>query len=98
MLPIDALPHLPSPANETIKLDMRIEYHGFTTERLKQLQDATAEDPILAIVFNLTQEGWPNNRKRVPHIARQYWDQRDELSTNNGLLMKGQRTIIPTCQ
>ena len=31
----------------------------------------------------------------VPHAARQYWDFRDELSTDNGLLLKWLRLVIP---
>ena len=98
MLLADALSRLPSPANTTIELDMRIDHHGFTTERIKQISVETATDPILAIVHNFTQDGWPTRRNRVPRIARQYWDQWDELSTDRGLLMKGPRIVIPGCQ
>ena len=98
MLLADALSRLPSPANTTIELDMRIDHHGFTTERIQQISVETATDPILAIVHNFTQDGWPTRRNRVPRIARQYWDQRDELSTDRGLLMKGPRIVIPGCQ
>ena len=45
MLLADALPHLPSPANSTIELDMRIEHHGFTTERIRQISAETAPNP-----------------------------------------------------
>ena len=31
----------------------------------------------------------------MPHLARRYWDFRDELSTDDGLLLKGPRLIIP---
>ena len=94
MLLADALSWLPSPANTTIELDMRIDHHGFTTERIRQISIETATDPILAIVHNFTQDGWPTHRNRVPCIGRQYWDQRDELSTERGLLMKGPRIVM----
>ena len=45
----DALSHLPSSSNSTIELDMRIDHHGFTTERIRQISVETATDPILAI-------------------------------------------------
>ena len=98
MLLADALSRLPSPANTTIELDMQIDHHGFTTERIRQISVETATDPILAIVHNFTQDGWPTRRNRMPCIARQYWDQWDELSTDRGLLMKGPRIVIPGCQ
>ena len=98
MLLADALSHLPIPANSTIELDMRIDHHGFTTERIRQISAETATDQILAIVHNFTQDGWPVHRNRVSCIARQYWDQKDELSTDDGLLMKEPKIVIPGCQ
>ena len=31
----------------------------------------------------------------MPHFVRRYWDFRDELSTDEGLLLKGPRLVIP---
>ena len=31
----------------------------------------------------------------MPHLARRYWDIRDELSTDDELLLKGPRLVIP---
>ena len=98
MLLADTLSRLPSPANTTIEFDMRIDHHGFTTERIRQIEAEMTADTILSIVYNFTLDGWPARRNRVPHIARQYWDQLDELSIDNGLLMKGPHIVIPGCQ
>ena len=57
--------------------------------------DRTQRDPILAMVYQLTQQGWPHQRRHVPCLARRYWDFRDELSTDDGMLLKGPRLIIP---
>ena len=90
MLLPDALSQLPSTENAEIHLDLRIEHHGFTTTRIQQISTETQEDPILGLVYQFTLDGWPHRRNRVtPHTARCYWDQRDELSIDHGLLMKG---------
>ena len=47
------------------------------------------------MVYQLTQQGWPHQRRHIPHLARRYWDFRDELSTDDGMLLKGPRLIIP---
>ena len=47
------------------------------------------------MVYQLTQQGWPHQRRHVPRLARRYWDFRDELSTDDGMLLKGPRLIIP---
>ena len=50
---------------------------------------------MLSTVYQLVQHGWPKERRRVPNVAKYYWDFRDELSTDEGLLLKGPSLIIP---
>ena len=90
----DALSHCPARASQEIKLDMRVDYIAFTKPWIEKLKDSTQRDPILAMVYQLTQ-GWPHQRRHVPCLARRYWDFRDELSTDDGMLLKGLRLIIP---
>ena len=91
----DALSRCPARALQEIKLDMRVDYIAFTKPWIEKLKDSTQSDPILAMVYQLTQQGWPHQRRHVPRLARRYWDFRDELSTDDGLLLKGLRLIIP---
>ena len=51
-------------------------------------------DPILGTVYQLTQQGWLHQGRHVQCLAWRYWDFRDELSTDDGLLLKGLRLII----
>ena len=81
--------------SQEIKLDMRVDYIAFTKPWIKKLKDSTQRDPILATVYQLTQQGWPHQRRHVPHLARRYWDFRDEISKDDGMLLKGLRLIIP---
>ena len=74
---------------------MRVDYIAFTKPWIEKMKDSTQRDPILATVYQLTQQGWPHQRRHVPHLARRYWDFRDELSTDDGMLLKGPRLIIP---
>ena len=91
----DALSRCPARASQEIKLDMRVDYIAFTKPWIEKLKDSTQRDPILVTVYQLTQQGWPHQRRHVPRLARRYWDFRDELSTDDGLLLKGPRLIIP---
>ena len=91
----DALSHCPARASQEIKLDMRVDYIAFTKPWIEKLKDSTQRDPILATVYQLTQQGWLHQRRHVPCLARRYWDFRDELSTDDGMLLKGPRLIIP---
>ena len=64
------------------KYDMKIEYKP-------------GSEMLLATVYQLVQHGWLKERRRVPAIAKYYWDFRDELSTDEGLLLKGPSLVIP---
>ena len=46
-------------------------------------------------MYQLTQQGWPHQRRHVPRLVRRYWNFRDKLSTDDGMLLKGLRLIIP---
>ena len=74
---------------------MRVAYIAFTKPWIEKLKDSMQRDPILAMVYQLTQQGWLHQRRHVPRLARRYWDFRDELSTDDGMLLKGPRLIIP---
>ena len=80
--------------SQEIKLDMWVDYIAFTKPWIEKLKDSTQRDPILATVYQLTQQGWLHQWRHVPHLARRYWDFRDELSTDDGMLLKGPRLII----
>ena len=56
----DALSHSPARASQEIKLDMRVDYIAFTKPWIEKLKDSTQRDPILGMVYQLTQQGWPH--------------------------------------
>ena len=90
----DALSRCPVRASQEIKLDMWVDYIAFTKPWIEKLKDSMQRDPILVTVYQLTQQGWLHQRRHVPCLARRYWDSRDELSTDDGMLLKGLRLII----
>ena len=100
MLLADALSHLPSRANNSeIKLDLwvnAISFAAFYSSQVIKTAQEMQKDPILSTVHQLTLNRWPNVRRHVPRIARNYWDFRDELSIEGDLLMKGERIVIQT--
>ena len=91
----NTLSRCPARASQEIKLNMRVDYIAFMKPWIEKLKDSTQRDPILAMVYQLTQQSWPHQRRHVPHLARRYWEFRDELSTDDGMLLKGPRLIIP---
>ena len=95
MLLADALLRCPARYSQEIKLDLRVDYIAFTSAWIETLTETTCEDPVLSMVYQLVQHGWPKERRKVPNVAKYYWDFRDKLSTDEGLLLKGLSLIIP---
>ena len=40
-------------------------------------------------------QGWPNDKSSVPPEALPCFNQRDELTVQNGLIFKGERVVVP---
>ena len=76
---------------------MRVDYRAFSKAWIAKLKETMREDPILGTVYQLTQQGWPHQRRHTPRMARAYWDFRDQLSTDEGLLLMGPRIVILSC-
>ena len=64
-------------------------------ERLSQLQKCTAQDVVLENLTTTVLTGWPEKRDECPVQIRDYWNYREEISLDNGLLFKSQRVIVP---
>jgi transposase InsO family protein len=62
--------------------------------RASQIAKATQKDSILLQVYNFILSGWPLT---ITDNFQAYYRIRDELSTSNGCITWGLRTIIPNC-
>ena len=65
MLLADALSRCPSRASGEIKLDIRVDYIAFSKTWIAKLRKLLREDPILCTVYQLTQQGWPHQRRHT---------------------------------
>ena len=59
------------------------------------LMEETAKDPELSALHKLILEGWPPKRSNVPDNMKDYWNYRDELTVENGILLKSHKFIMP---
>ena len=41
------------------------------------------------------QKGWPEHKSNVPSIISPYFNMRDEMSIQDGLIFKGERVVVP---
>ena len=72
------------------------EHLPITSETLQQFRTVTAEDPNLQLLMKVVLAGWPDHKKAVPPEVHPYFNSRDELTMQDGLVFKSDRVIIPT--
>ncbi|CAI5648726.1 unnamed protein product [Oreochromis niloticus] len=66
-----------------------------SSSRLTQLKEHTASDPELQKLSTVIMRGWPCRQTQLPTELRQYHPYRDELTLEDGIVMKGPKTVIP---
>ena len=87
-------------AKDTIKLPIlqvnQITAHPrCTQDRIDRLQQSTDKDDTLALLKHTAQHGWPQTIIELPPELHPYWTFREEISIEDGILLKGERIIIP---
>jgi len=63
--------------------------------KLREIQQATAEDTTLQTLKKTIINGWPEERKSIPAEITAYFSVRDELAVQDGIIFRGQRIVIP---
>ena len=58
-------------------------------------QQAFINDPEMQVLANLIIMGWPEDFKEVPHPLHPYWQHRETLTIEDGLVLQGKALIIP---
>ena len=53
------------------------------------------QDDILAILKYTIQKRWPSTIKELPSEIQPYWTFREELTIEDGIILKGTRIVVP---
>lgn len=73
-----------------------VEYIPVSDLRLEQIRRESLSDPDIQMLIQFIIEGWPDVKKELPDQLRVFWKHRDELYTQNGLIYRNNRILIPT--
>ena len=65
-------------------------------ENHKKIKAETQADEELQTLTKIIHGGWPANRVNVPESIRQYFNVRDELTVDDGLVYRSDRLVVPT--
>ena len=94
----DALSRLPVEDTDAIP-NLEAQIHDvqsqFSTEILSRIKSKTAKDVKLNVLREVIYTGWPETRSEAPSPSRPYCNYHDELSIEDGLIVKGAHIVIP---
>ena len=72
-----------------------MDYLAIFEQQLSEIEQEKAKDPTLQTLKNVIIRRWPENSSSVPKEVSEYFNVRDELAVQDGIIFKGQRCVIP---
>lgn len=95
----DCLRRLPLPETCQLLDDEIMVFRAdtLTSNNHEVIAEATKRDNQLQMLKKVihVSDGWPDRRANAPLEVLQFWDFRDELSTYNGVIYRGELIVIP---
>ena len=74
---------------------MRVHPQDTFSKKLDQLRKSTAQDNQLTRLSHYINIGFPCDKKNLPSDLQEFWNYRDTLSIENGLITCSNRIIVP---
>ena len=72
-----------------------LDHMPISDTKLSELKKETKSDRVLAKLESIVLNGWPCDKSEIDPDLSPYWQHRDEISVLDGLLLKGERLIVP---
>ena len=76
-------------------VDMVMTSIPISEKRMIQIKEETQKDEKMKTLIRIIQEGWPNNKRNCLPQVTDYWNVRESLSVQDGIILKGLRVVIP---
>lgn len=64
-------------------------------EKFEEIKRETDKDQIMCDLKKVISEGWPENKNQLQQHLSQYFNYRDELTIEDGLIFRGEKIVIP---
>ena len=95
MILTDALSRYVPQVFPEVPLDIAIHHIHITPEKKLEFQQIIQDNPLLKSLAETIVAGWPENASDVPITLKPYHNYHDELTVEDGLILKGEALIIP---
>ena len=97
----DALSRAPlvevaTPAEEVFTVN-NVNLSPINSSRLNDIRIATDSDCVLQQLKQIILQGWPVHKSAIPSELVAFFDFRDELTVQDGIILRGDRVVIPKC-
>ena len=70
-------------------------FSQFSSSMLQKIKEQSSLDAELNALKEMIHAGWPAHIQQFPTPLKPYWPYRDELATEDRIVMKAHRIIIP---
>lgn len=64
-------------------------------EIMSKIKHETENDPLMIKLKQTLVQGWPEIKQEVEPMLMEFWTYRDELSEMDGVILKGERILVP---
>lgn len=71
------------------------DYIPMSEAQFTEIKEETTKDSTLQTLKSTILQGWPDDKSLVPLNIRTYFNYRDELAVQHGVIFKGNRCIVP---
>ncbi|XP_060076924.1 uncharacterized protein K02A2.6-like [Ylistrum balloti] len=75
-----------------------LQHLPISEKRLSALQQATECDQDLCLLKSVIRRGWPDSKEQLPKAMHIYFPYREEMTIQNGLVLKNDRVVVPLSQ
>lgn len=86
--------HLSSSENARPRI-LQVHDFGVPDVRLEEIRNESLQDQTMQTLMDVVLKGWPDHKSEIPHCILPYFDIRDTISVDQGILVKGESVIIP---
>ena len=80
---------------EEIEQINSLDYIPISDGRIEELKLATSKDQVLQLLRKFVIDGFPYDYKDIPVDVRPFWNFKDQLSYQHGLIFKGDKIVVP---
>ncbi|XP_068739046.1 uncharacterized protein [Montipora capricornis] len=72
----------------------QLDYMRLSEGTHQQIKQCTIADATLQSLMNMIMTGWPLTKETVPVCIREYWNYKEEVTVQDGVLYKGMKVIV----